>query len=430
MTSECFVYLTLPGTIDFVTAGRFVLGEDRSGLPVGRFVYGRTYLARPDAVPIDPIELPLNERTYETTRLKGVFGALRDASPDHWGRRVIDKHAGVPVSNELDYLLLAADERAGALGFGLNVNPPAPRRTYNRTLELARLQSLADQILAAEGEDTAAAPAAELAQVQDLLLLGTAMGGARPKVVIEDGGELWIAKFNRVDDAWNNARIERAMLVLARECGVHTADSRVIQVAGRDALMVKRFDRIAHEEGYARARMLSALTLLRSGESHQNRERWSYVLLVEELRRISARPREDAHELFRRVVFNALISNTDDHPRNHAVIAPLDEWRLSPAYDLTPFPAVSLERRDLALTLGDFGRYANATNLSSQCARFLLDPDEAARIIADIEAVVRGRWYALARREGASESDCAKIARSFNYDGFRFPIAPSCFPRP
>ncbi len=421
MTSECFVYLTLPGTIDFVTAGRFVLGKDRSGLPLGRFVYGRTYLARPDAVPIDPIELPLNERTYETTRLKGVFGALRDASPDHWGRRVIDKHAGVPVLNELDYLLLAADERAGALGYGLNVNPPAPRRTYNRTLELARLQDLADQILAEEGDGTATA--AELAQVQDLLLLGTAMGGARPKAVIEDGGELWIAKFNRVDDAWNNARIERAMLVLARECGVHTADSRIIQVAGRDALMVKRFDRIAREEGYARARMLSALTLLRSGESHQDRERWSYVLLVEELRRISARPREDAHELFRRVVFNALISNTDDHPRNHAVIAPLDEWRLSPAYDLTPFPAVSLERRDLALTLGDFGRYANATNLSSQCARFLLNPDEAARIIADIEAVVRGRWYALARREGVSESDCAKIARSFNYDGFRIPIA-------
>jgi serine/threonine-protein kinase HipA len=434
MTSECFVYLTLPGTIDFVTAGRFVLGEDRSGLPVGRFVYGRTYLARPDAVPIDPIELPLSERTYETTRLKGVFGALRDASPDHWGRRVIDKHAGVPVLNELDYLLRAADERAGALGFGLNVNPPAPRRIYNRTLELARLQRLADQILAAEeGTDAAPSPSsaaprdevatvAELAQVQDLLLLGTAMGGARPKAVVEDGGELWIAKFNRVDDAWNNARIERAMLVLARECGVHTADSRIIQIAGRDALMVKRFDRIAHEEGHARARMLSALTLLRSGESHQDRERWSYVLLVEELRRISARPREDAHELFRRVVFNALISNTDDHPRNHAVIAPLDVWRLSPAYDLTPFPAVSLERRDLALTLGDFGRYANATNLSSQCARFLLDPDEAARIITHIEAVVRGRWYALARREGVSESDCAKIARSFNYDGFRFPL--------
>lgn len=436
MTSECFVYLTLPGMTDFVTAGRFALGEDRSGLPVGRFVYGRTYLARPDAVPIDPIELPLDARTYETTRLKGVFGALRDASPDHWGRRVIDKHAGVPVSNELDYLLLAADERAGALGFGLNVTPPAPRRTYNRALELARLQALADQILAEEREGGAAVPspapanpgdaaaaAAELAQVQDLLLLGTAMGGARPKVVIEDEGQLWIAKFNRVDDAWNNARIERAMLVLARECGVHTADSRLIQVAGRDALMVKRFDRIPVEPGYARARMLSALTLLRSGESHQDRERWSYVLLVEELRRISARPREDAHELFRRAVFNALISNTDDHPRNHAVIAPLDDWRLSPAYDLTPFPAVSLERRDLALTLGDFGRYANATNLSSQCARFLLDPDEADRIITDMEEVVRGRWYALARREGVSESDCAKIARAFNYDGFRHPIA-------
>jgi len=85
MTSECFVYLMLPGVQEFVTAGRFVLREDRSGLPLGRFVYGRNYLARTDAVPIDPIELTLAERTYETMRLRGVFGALRDASPDHWG---------------------------------------------------------------------------------------------------------------------------------------------------------------------------------------------------------------------------------------------------------------------------------------------------------------------------------------------------------
>jgi serine/threonine-protein kinase HipA len=125
------------------------------------------------------------------------------------------------------------------------------------------------------------------------------------------------------------------------------------------------------------------------------------------------------------VVFNALISNTDDHPRNHAVIAPLDEWRLSPAYDLTPFPAVSVERRDLALTIGDFGRYANATNLLSQCARFLLSVEEASRLMVDCEARVRARWYALARREGVSEADCARIARAFAYEGFRLPITPA-----
>ncbi|MGH8240699.1 MAG: type II toxin-antitoxin system HipA family toxin, partial [Steroidobacteraceae bacterium] len=318
----------LPGAQRFVTAGRFVIGEDRLRLPLGRFVYGRRYLARADAVPIDPIELPLTARTYETPRLKGVFGALRDASPDHWGRRVIGKHAGVPVLDEIDYLLHSPDDRAGALGFGLNVEPPAPRRAYNRALDLARLQALADQLIADEqttiaaaGEGGAAAPVAELAQVQDLLLLGTSIGGARPKAVVEDEGALWIAKFNRMDDAWNNARVEHAMLVLGRECGLSTAESRIIQVAGRDVLLVKRFDRTPTADGYTRSRMLSALTLLRTGDSHQDRERWSYVLLVEALRQISARPQEDARELFKRVVFNALISNTDDHPRNHAVTA-------------------------------------------------------------------------------------------------------------
>src|SRR5690606_7313972 len=143
-------------------------------------------------------------------------------------------------------------------------------------------------------------------------------------------------------------------------------------------------DREPGEDGYRRARMLSALTLLRTGDSHRDRERWSYLLLVEELRRLCADAPADARELFRRMVVNALISNTDDHPRNHAVIAPQDAWRLSPAYDLTPMPQVSLERRDLAMTIGDLGRRASARNLLSQCARFLLTPDEAQRIVDDV----------------------------------------------
>ncbi|HEX9781117.1 MAG TPA: HipA N-terminal domain-containing protein, partial [Opitutaceae bacterium] len=198
MTSETFVYIMLPGETAFVTAGRFVLAEDRHGAPLGRFVYGRSYLARADAVALDPIELPLGERTYETLRLKGMFGALRDASPDYWGRRVIEKHDGIAQLGEIDYLLHSPDDRAGALSFGRAVTPPAPARTYNRTVDLARLQALADQLISEE--TSTEATRAELAQVQDLLLLGTSMGGARPKVVVEDESQLWIAKFNRTDD--------------------------------------------------------------------------------------------------------------------------------------------------------------------------------------------------------------------------------------
>ena len=423
MTSELFVYVTLPGETSPVTAGRFELTTDAQGVSVGRFVYGRRYLARPDAVPIDPIELKLEERTFQTARLRGMFGALRDASPDYWGRRVIERHAGKANLTELNYLLSSPDDRAGALGFGLNVDPPAPLRAFNRTMDLSRLQELADAIVSEEElPEKAAADQADVVQVQDLLLIGTAMGGARPKAVVEDTEALWIAKFNRRDDKWNNARVEHSMLVLARECGLSVSQSRLDQIADRDALLVKRFDREHSPKGYRRARMLSALTLLRAEDSYQDRDRWSYVSLAEELRRISAQPRIDAAELFRRMAFNALISNLDDHPRNHAVIAVDRDWRLSPAYDLTPTTSVSLERRDLAMICGDRGRYANAENLLSQCERFLLSQDEATRILAQMEATVKQRWYELARREGVTEQDCKRIASAFAYDGFRLPL--------
>ena len=210
------------------------------------------------------------------------------------------------------------------------------------------------------------------------------------------------------------------MLNLARECGLRVALSRVETIAGRDVLLVKRFDREHTREGYHRARMLSALTLLRTRDSHQDRDRWSYLLLVEELRRICSHPKAAAQELFKRMVFNALISNNDDHPRNHAVIAPGDAWELSPAYDLTPMPQVSLEQRDLALTVGDLGRRASARNLSSQCARFLLTPAEASQLVDDMEACVRARWHTVARQHGVSEADCRRIAGAFVDEGFRY----------
>lgn len=415
MNDECYVYIVLPGETEFVTAGKFVLSTDRHGVPTGKFIYGRSYRTRENAVPIDPHELKLSAMTFETRRLKGVFGALRDAGPDYWGRRVIEKHSGLMQLGELDYLLQSPDDRAGALGFGLNQEPPAPRRQFNRTVDLKQLQTVADAIIA--DEDLPETNDTE--QAQELLLAGTSMGGARPKAVVEDGENLWVAKFNRPDDRWNHARVERAMLLLARECGVQAAESRLETIGDRDVLLVKRFDREKVDDGYRRARMLSALTLLRADDSHQDRDKWSYVLLAEELRRISSRPKQDAPELFRRMCFNALISNTDDHPRNHAVIASDTDWVLSPAYDLTPSMPVSIEQRDLALICGDVGRYAHADNLLSQHTRFLLDRAQAESMIDNIEQIVRNRWYDIARAEGVTDQDCDRISSAFAYPGFR-----------
>jgi serine/threonine-protein kinase HipA len=120
--------------------------------------------------------------------------------------------------------------------------------------------------------------------------------------------------------------------------------------------------------------------------------------------------------------FNALISTTDDHPRNHAVIAFEDAWKLSPAYDLLPGMPVSLERRDLALECGDMGRYAHATNLLSQSARFLLEPEEAKAIVDEMEQIIKKRWHEISRRVGVTEKDCEAIRSAFVYEGFRLPI--------
>ena len=407
---ECFVYITLPRAETATTAGRFVLEETSSGEPFGRFIYGRSYLRNPDAVDIEPVELKLSDTTYETTQLKGVFGALRDAGPDFWGRRIIEKHAGKTLLGELDYLLHSPDDRAGALGFGLNQIPPAPKRDFNRTLELEKLQQLADALVR---DEIPAGP--DAAQVEDLLLLGTSMGGARPKAVIEDGDALWIAKFSRPDDRWNYPRVEHAMLRLAKECGIEVAESRVESVAGRDVLLIKRFDR---QKTPTRARMISGLTVLRADESPQTRTRWSYVVLAEELRRIVSRPKDDARELFRRICFNALISNLDDHPRNHALIAIDRDWRLSPAYDLTPSPVVSQDHRDLAMECGDQGRFANGNNILSQHARFLLDVEEARRIVDGMKEEIEKTWYSTARAAGVSENDAESIRAAFVYPGF------------
>jgi serine/threonine-protein kinase HipA len=160
------------------------------------------------------------------------------------------------------------------------------------------------------------------------------------------------------------------------------------------------------------------LTLLRAEEAAEMRDRWSYVLLAEELRRVVEEPKRDAPELFRRMVFNALISNIDDHPRNHAVIAKDRDWKLSPAYDLTPSPVIAQDRRDLAMDAGDQGRFANAKNLLSQRARFLLDEQDARAIVSDMSERVRATWYDVVRAQGVSEKDAETIRGAFLYEGF------------
>jgi serine/threonine-protein kinase HipA len=416
MTSEreCYVYIVPPGATEFVTAGRFRVSPTPDGEAVGEFVYGRRYLERNDAIELDPVELRLRRGVYETARMQGFFGAIRDSMPDSWGRRVIEKNTGHVQLEEFDYLLRGPDDRAGALGFGSNVEPSLQKSTFNRTLDLERLQAATDAVIN-DGPEIAGFAAG---QVDDLLLPGTSMGGARPKAVVEHEHDLWLAKFTRQDDRWNHPCVEHGLLKLAEACNLTVAESKITAVAGRDALLVRRFDRDPALSGYRRHRMVSALTLLKIDDSPMARTDWSYILLADEIRRVSAEPAADLLELFGRMCFNAAVSNLDDHPRNHAVLAKERGWRLSPAFDLTPSPVIAMDRRDLAMTCGQFGRYANRENLLSTHGRFLLSKTEAAATLDRIVETVRSQWRPTMRQAGVSEADCETIAGAFLYDGF------------
>jgi len=358
--------------------------------------------------------LPLAPRRTQTVKLKGIFGALRDASPDAWGRRIIEKHTGRADLTEVDYLLHSPEDRAGALSFGRDKLPPAPIRKFNQVIQLEALLAAAEQFM----EDEAAGRPGVPEQMLKLLQPGTSMGGARPKNVVEDAEGLWLAKFPDRGDKWNNARVEGAMLALAQECGLRVSRHRIETVAGKDVLLVQRFDRTLTADGYLRHRMVSGLTALGAEDSHGDRAKWSYLLLADELRRRSARSAQDLEELLRRMVFNALISNTDDHPRNHALIVTTDKWELSPAYDLTPNPLTSAEKRDLAMTCGNFNRYANRADLLSQHGQFKLSLAQATAIVNQVQQVVTARWHAVLRQHGATPADCDTLADAFNYPGF------------
>ena len=402
----CFVHIVLPGQTGFTVAGRFRASRTAEGTPIGEFVYGRSYLERPDAVELDPRELTLGRGERRTARLGGVFGALRDSAPDAWGRRLVERWLGRADLEEFDYLMAGSRDRAGALGFSDEPSPLAAEAP-GTTLTLERLA--AEAAILAEGPGAPAPPA------RDLLFPGTSLGGARPKATVLDGDELWLAKFGLPGDRWDESRVEHAMLRLATRCGIRAAESRVAAVAGgRSVLLVRRFDRARSGTGFLRRRQISALTLLGADDSPTDRRGWSYLELADEVRRTSVRNREDLRELFLRMGFNAATGNTDDHPRNHCLTADARGWRLGPAYDLTPTPGASAEPPDLSMTCGRHGRRGSRENLLSGAPRFLLDRPDAESLLDGVFRAVGGGWRAAMAEAGVSRRDTETVAPAFS----------------
>ena len=403
ISRDCYVYLALPGKSQFVTAGLFQHIRPPNRPAFGRFVYGASYLARPDAVPIDPTELPLSNMTYETSLNRGVFGALQDAAGGSWARRIRDAGLAETREDPIEYMIHAPDDRAGALAFGPSPKPISAKQVFHNLDDLTELHTLLKAVLEEqEGPGTA----------NRFFSLGTSMAGSRPKVLIQYQSKLHAARFNRPDDPFNYARLEHAMLELAATCGISTARSKVIQINDEDVLLIDRCDRHPSTEGFTRPRLLSGMTLLQADESDARRNRWSYVQLADRLAQLSQQPDIDGPELFRRMCFNVMIDNRRDNPRHHQLFSYTEKggWRLMPAQNLMPGCQGQKQSAQYPMELGDAGRLASVENLVSQHRRFHLTAAEARIIIETMGLIISATWRTICQEKGLSDSDCAAIA--------------------
>lgn len=406
----CYVFIYLPGEHRAVPAGLFSYDPDgRQGL----FRYGRGYLARAHALPVDPVALPLGREPRPVTTNDGLYGAFRDASPDYWGRLVIasDLKTEASALDEMDYLMLTNASRVGNLDFRASLDSPEP--DY-RPPTFQRLDEVVEAALRLQ--QNLPVPHAQ----EQLLLQGTSLGGARPKCTVEWDGQLWIAKLPAQGDTFDHARVEFATMTLARQCGIGIADVRLQDLGGRDLLMVRRFDRTPVEGGYARTGFLSALSFMEWDPG--DRLAFSYVSIAARMRELGLGASRAPQELFRRMAFNVFCRNTDDHPRNHGFLLGEGTLALSPAYDMVPaatHPGVGSEF-SLSMEIGAEGRNASLENLMSRHAQFGLRRDEAEQLLQEMAATV-ARWEPNFLGCGVAAADVEKFRSSF-----RLPGAPFC----
>jgi serine/threonine-protein kinase HipA len=408
---ERVVFMHLPGQIEAVPAGLLELIERGTQLTASRFAYGLRYLRRPNALPVDPVALALNEPRSGAQLVPPaglvLFGAIRDAAPDGWGRRVIENRLRAPPNGlpESVYLDHAGAHRAGALDVRDTATSPGGAGSLPTVLDLAHLLEAAERIEAGQPVP---------AHLELFFAGGPSLGGARPKAVLVAEGSEWLAKFPARNDPFDIPSTEWATLELAREAGLNVPRTRLEVLAdGRRILLIERFDREPTTQGLARRHMVSALTLL--GLHDMDSPNSSYAAMADALSEhgVAGSIASDRAELFARMVFNILVSNDDDHLRNHAFLyEPTGKgWRLSPLYDVVPRPQLAQER-SLHLSVGPRGRLATLDNALAGAGRFGLHPPQAAQII---DRVVRGvrSWRGTCERCQLPPALCDVLSSAF-----------------
>ncbi len=389
-----FVWVWPAGRTEPVVAGRLFAQADGT---IG-FLYGQSYLSAGGASLYLP-ELPLVAGPQRPAAPLTMASCIRDALSDAWGRRVIinrltgkrGAEAAAVELGELVYLAESGSDRIGALDFQSSATGYVARETAEASLEeLSEAASLIER-------GVRLTPALELA-----LNYGTSIGGARPKALVADGGQRFIAKFSAQNDLFGVVKAEFVAMRLAALAGLNVAPVRMARAAGKDVLLIERFDRVMMNTGWARRGMVSALTLQALDEMEARYA--SYEAMAEIMRQKFEQPVAALRELFGRLVFNVLVGNTDDHARNHAAFWDGTELRLTPGYDVCPQVRTGGEASQAMLVVGEDRRSRVETCLGA-AGVFGLTWRAAEGVVEGQLEVLRGRWAEVAEEAGMAEVD-------------------------
>ena len=409
METEVLVYVDIAGTPHL--AGR-LWARVRKSRESATFEYDPGWLEYADRFSLEPA-LTLGPGPFHTPSGRPLFGTIGDSAPDRWGRvlmrraerRRAERAGETPRTlMEIDYLLMVDDEaRQGALRFAKQEGGP-----FLAEHEAARIPPLIDLPQLLSAAEHVVGDTDSDADLRLLLAPGSSLGGARPKASVRDrDGHLAIAKFPHKDDEINAVLWEAVALRLAAKAGIPVSDWRIEHVMNKPVLLLRRFDRVQGQ----RIPFLSAMSMLGASDNESR----SYLEFVDALRRYGASPKQDMHALWRRIVFNILISNTDDHLRNHAFLyAGPDGWRLAPAYDLNPVPT-DIKPRVLTTAIDLDDGSASLDLAMSVVGYFELDENKAYVIAAEVGRAVAA-WREEAARLGLTQAEIDRMASAFEHE--------------
>ena len=392
------VWLTLPAS-EVVKVGELAIDDpDDRGALEGQFRYTPEYLENPKAFPLDPLHLPLSADIFDADRPHaGVHGVFEDSLPDDWGRKLLVRRYKLGRKDQRipQLLRLLGNQGLGALSY-VDKGRPDLKTTG---VSLCHLQELA--LLTKKFEQNESVDDDELSL---LFQAGSSPGGARPKVLVKDESGAYLAKFASAKDQLDVVSLEAAAMELGRRAGIETADSRLLALGSKKCLLVKRFD--INEAG-GRHHLVSMQSLLKADGYYYA----GYRDLAEVIKHVSALPARDLHKLYRQMVFNVLIGNTDDHLKNFFMLHNDEGWRLSPAFDLVPNIGFN---REHVLRIGLDNRPPDLETLMQEAGHFgLKRRQQAKEVVMEVhEAVLE--WPAIFAANKVPAKDAESIGRNIS----------------